>query len=99
MRGAAGLGAALAALCATAAAAQAPLDLAALPPWKVPDIAALPDDEQGRLARYGRDLIDHTAALIGPDAPDPAMRYAKAGLDCKNCHLDAGTARFALPLV
>ena len=70
-----------------------------LPPWRVPDIAALPDDGNGRLVRYGRDLIAHTTALIGPDAPNPAQRYSGNGLECTNCHIDAGTSRFALPLV
>jgi thiosulfate dehydrogenase len=65
----------------------------------VPDIAALPDDAQGRAIRHGRALVEHTTALIGPDAKDPAMRYAGSGLECSNCHLDAGTARFGLPLV
>ena len=34
-----------------------------LPPWRVPDIAGLPDDENGKLVRYGKDLIDHTWAV------------------------------------
>ena len=70
-----------------------------LPPWRVPDIASLPDDDHGRLVRYGQDLINHTTAMIGPDAPPPAQRYSGNGLECTNCHINAGTARFALPLV
>jgi len=70
-----------------------------LPPWIVPDIAALPDDATGQLIREGRDLLDHTTAVIGPDAPDPAQRYSGNGLECSNCHIGAGTVRFALPLV
>jgi thiosulfate dehydrogenase len=70
-----------------------------LPPWRVPDVAALPDDDNGRLVRLGQALINHTTALIGPDAPEAAERYSRSGLECTNCHLDGGTKRFALPLV
>src|SRR4051794_3763423 len=72
---------------------------ASLPPWQVPDIAKLPDDAFGRAARFGHDLIDHTTALIGPDAPDPSKRYSGNGLECSNCHIHSGTTRFAIPLV
>ncbi|HSU06766.1 MAG TPA: c-type cytochrome, partial [Acetobacteraceae bacterium] len=74
-------------------------DAARLPPWWVPDLAVLPQDDYGRAVRYGGDLILHTSALIGPDAPATAMRFAGNGLECQNCHLDGGTARFGLPLV
>ncbi len=70
-----------------------------LPPWRVPDIAALPDDAQGQLVRYGRDLMTQTTALIGPDAPVEQLRFSRSGLECANCHIDAGTVRYALPLV
>jgi hypothetical protein len=71
---------------------------ARLAPWKIPDPEKLPDDSFGRSVRYGRDLIAHTSALIGPDAADPLMRYSGNGLECQSCHLDAGTRRFGLPL-
>jgi thiosulfate dehydrogenase len=70
-----------------------------LPPWRVPDVAALVDDAHGRLVRRGFDLMKHTTALIGPDAPDASRRFSGNGLECTNCHLDAGTSRFALALV
>jgi thiosulfate dehydrogenase len=53
----------------------------------------------GKTARYGRDLIVHTAATIGPDASDPAKRFAGNGLECQSCHLEAGTKKFGLPLM
>jgi thiosulfate dehydrogenase len=68
------------------------------PGWQVPDPDSLPDDAFGRTVRLGRDLIVKTSSLIGPDAPDPARRYAGNGLDCQSCHLNAGTQRFGLPL-
>jgi thiosulfate dehydrogenase len=67
-------------------------------PWTVPNPDTLPDDAFGRSVREGRDLIVKTSSLIGPDAPDPAKRYAGNGLDCQSCHLNAGTQRFGLPL-
>jgi thiosulfate dehydrogenase len=68
------------------------------PAWTIPDPDSLPDDSFGRAVRRGRDLIVKTSSLIGPDATDPAMRYAGNGLDCQSCHLQAGTQRFGLPL-
>lgn len=72
--------------------------LSAQPAWTVPDPNTLPDDSLGRTVRFGRDLIVKSSSLIGPDATDPAMRYAGSGMDCQSCHLGAGTQRFALPL-
>jgi thiosulfate dehydrogenase len=71
-----------------------------IPPtaWSVPDPDTLPNDAFGRTVRLGRDLIVRTSSLIGPDAPDPASRYAGNGLDCQSCHLQAGTQQFGLPL-
>ncbi len=72
--------------------------VAELPAWTVPNPDALPDDSFGRTVRRGRDLILRTSSLIGPDAAEPAMRYAVSGLDCESCHIASGTRRFALPL-
>jgi thiosulfate dehydrogenase len=66
--------------------------------WTIPDVDALPMDAFGRTVRLGRDLIAHTAATIGPDATDPAMRFSGNGLECQSCHEDAGTKKFGLPL-
>jgi thiosulfate dehydrogenase len=66
--------------------------------WSVPDVDKLPMDAFGRTVRAGRDLIVHTAATIGPDAADPAIRYSGNGLECQSCHLDAGNKKFGLPL-
>ncbi len=64
----------------------------------VADVDSLPMDAFGQTVRTGRDLIVHTAATIGPDAADPAMRFSGNGLECQSCHLDAGTRKFGLPL-
>ena len=39
---------------------------------------------------YGRRLIVETSALMGPDQPDPALRYTGSRLQCGSCHLKAG---------
>src|SRR5499427_3486462 len=66
--------------------------------WTVPEIGALPDDANGRLVRRGRDLITATYAYIGPEVADPAKRFAGNNLACGNCHLQAGTKKFGIPL-
>jgi len=67
--------------------------------WDIPQVDLLPDDAEGRLVRYGRSVLEATARHIGPDAPDPAMRFAGNNLACVNCHLNAGRKKFGLPLV
>jgi thiosulfate dehydrogenase len=69
------------------------------PTWSVPSVDSLPDNAWGRMVRQGRDLTLHTPELIGPDAADPAQRYAVSTLSCSNCHLEAGAKRFGLPFV
>src|SRR3984893_9489840 len=66
--------------------------------WTVPEIGALPEDAHGRLVRRGRDLITATYAYVGPEVPDAADRYAGNNLACGNCHLQAGTKKFGIPL-
>lgn len=68
------------------------------PVWSMPEVGALPDDAHGRLVRRGRDLVTATYAHLGPDAADAAKRYAGNNLACTNCHLQAGTKKFGLPL-
>ena len=66
--------------------------------WTVPEIGALPRDAQGLQVREGRDLITATYAYIGPHVPDVSKRFAGNDLACANCHLQAGTKKFGLPL-
>jgi len=66
--------------------------------WTVPEVGALADDDFGRLVRRGRDLITATYAHIGPEVSDSTKRYAGNNLACGNCHLEAGTKRFGLPI-
>lgn len=66
--------------------------------WTVPEIGALPRDAHGVEVREGRDLVTATYAYIGPNVSDPSKRYAGNNLACSNCHLEAGTKKFGLPL-
>jgi thiosulfate dehydrogenase len=68
------------------------------PNWSVPQIGALPYDAAGMLIRRGRDLVTATYAHIGPAVADEAKRYAGNNLACSNCHLNAGTKKFGIPL-
>lgn len=48
---------------------------------------------------YGRRLIARTSEMIGPDHPDPAMRYSGTRMACASCHLGAGTDPGTLSLL
>jgi len=87
----------VAAHAADAASPDAAASNKAQIPWIVPDIDKLPDDDWGRTVRYGRDLVNKTASLIGPEVTDPGQRFAGNNLTCQNCHLEAGTKEFGLP--
>lgn len=69
------------------------------PEWKVPDIETLPDDKFGRMIRLGKDIIDQTYKHIGPEAADPAKRFAGNNLACKTCHLESGAKKFGATFV
>jgi len=60
--------------------------------WQAPDINALPDDEQGRLILYGHELITNTSLFFGPKGK---IMSVTNGMNCQNCHLDAGAKSFA----
>lgn len=67
--------------------------------WTVPDIEKLPVDKYGQFVRLGRDYVQSTYNLLGPEAKNQAMRYAGNNLSCQSCHLDAATKQFGLPFV
>ena len=84
-------------LIAVAGSATAQQPKAAIP-WTMPEVSALPRDAKGQLIRDGRDLVLATYAHVGPKVADEAKRFAGNNLACTNCHLDAGTKKFGLPL-
>src|SRR5687767_14343546 len=56
--------------------------------WRVPDEKTIPFTEEGELIRYGRELIAHTARYLGPKG---IIAPVSNGMNCQNCHVDAGT--------
>lgn len=62
------------------------------PATPAPDTALLPRTTLGRQIRYGRALIAHTAQYLGPRG---SVAPLTNGLNCQNCHLQAGTLGFA----
>lgn len=56
--------------------------------WTGPSLETLPDDEAASLIRYGRDLVARTADYLGPKG---SVAPVSNGMNCQNCHLDAGT--------
>src|SRR6516162_3825551 len=67
--------------------------------WTPGDIASVRDDPFGALVKYGYTLFTDTANEIGPTVADPARRFAGNNLACGNCHLQAGSQPYAMPLV
>lgn len=59
--------------------------------WQAPDINSLPYNEEGDLIRYGKELISNTAYYFGPKGKIAAITN---GMNCQNCHIDAGTKAY-----
>ena len=59
--------------------------------WQAPDLASIPATPEGDQIRYGRELIAHTARYLGPKG---SVLHVSNGMNCQNCHLDAGTKPF-----
>ena len=57
--------------------------------WQAPDIDNIPVAETKQQIAYGKDLIAHTALYFGPHG---SVSKISNGLNCQNCHLQAGTA-------
>lgn len=61
--------------------------------WVAPDSLTLPAGTPGAEIKYGRELIVHTAAYFGPKGK---IRRLTNGMNCQNCHSEAGTKIWAL---
>jgi len=59
--------------------------------WTAPDINSITDVKQKEQVVYGQELIAHTAKYFGPNG---SVLKITNGLNCQNCHLQAGTAVF-----
>ena len=62
------------------------------PIWYAPDLNSITANEEGNLIRYGRDLIANTAKYLGPKGIVAAVSN---GMNCQNCHIDAGAKSYA----
>jgi thiosulfate dehydrogenase len=58
------------------------------PVWKLISMDAVMHEKDPKLVKYGRELIANTAYYLGPKG-----KIAKQtnGMNCQNCHLDAGS--------
>ena len=56
--------------------------------WKPADISLITDANLKQEVEYGKDLIAHTAKYLGPNG---SVKQITNGMNCNNCHLDAGT--------
>jgi thiosulfate dehydrogenase len=66
--------------------------------WSPPKMSTLGNDPFSKLVKYGHALITNTPNEIGPNVADPAKRLSGNNLTCQNCHLQAGTQPYAMPL-
>jgi thiosulfate dehydrogenase len=59
--------------------------------WKAPDTLLIPGNDSGKMILYGRMLIKNTSQYFGPHG---VLGHFTNGMNCQNCHLDAGTKPF-----
>lgn len=59
--------------------------------WQAPDISTIPDTPEGKEILYGHELVAKTSSFIGPLG---TVSLKANGMNCQNCHLDAGTKPF-----
>ena len=60
--------------------------------WVAPDSNSIPANDSGELIRYGKKLIANTSRYFGPGG---SVNHNANGMNCQNCHLDAGTRAWA----
>jgi thiosulfate dehydrogenase len=56
--------------------------------WTAPDINNITDPKLKESVSYGKELIAHTSKYLGPNG---SVLKMSNGMNCQNCHLDAGT--------
>lgn len=59
--------------------------------WRSPNESTIPKTDKGNQIRYGCELIAHTARYFGPNG---SIAQISNGMNCQNCHLDAGSRPF-----
>ncbi|MBD3749459.1 MAG: c-type cytochrome [Sphingobacteriales bacterium] len=63
--------------------------------WKAPSESTIPKGTKGEEILYGKELIVHTSKYLGPKGSVMAISN---GMNCQNCHNDAGKKSFGLNL-
>lgn len=61
--------------------------------WIAPAESTIPPGEAGDEIRYGKELIVHTSVYLGPKGK---VSSVSNGLNCQNCHNEAGTKSYGL---
>ncbi|MBP8212863.1 MAG: cytochrome C, partial [Saprospiraceae bacterium] len=56
--------------------------------WIAPDITSLKGSALESQILYGKELIQNTSKYLGPKG---SVAQISNGMNCQNCHLDAGT--------
>jgi len=56
--------------------------------WKAPDWNEVAEEPNAEQIQYGRELIAHTSEYLGPEGK---VLQISNGMNCQNCHLEAGT--------
>lgn len=59
--------------------------------WVAPELSGISDTKQKEQIEYGKELVAHTARYLGPFG---SVLKMSNGMNCQNCHLQAGTAVF-----
>lgn len=59
--------------------------------WSAPDPSDIQDIKLKARIAYGKELIAHTAKYLGPDG---MVMQISNGMNCQNCHLEAGTKTY-----
>jgi thiosulfate dehydrogenase len=72
-------------------ASDSPVTRKAIKAWVAPDTATIPDTKEGQMIRYGLKLITNTSEYLGPRGK---VAHISNGMNCQNCHLNAGTKSF-----
>jgi len=59
--------------------------------WSAPDMSSVRNESLKAQILYGKELIAHTAKYLGPEG---IVMQISNGMNCQNCHLEAGTKIF-----
>ena len=59
--------------------------------WLPPDTSSLEKNRMREIILYGRELIANTSKYLGPKG---SVSHFTNGMNCQNCHLEAGTKIF-----